>query len=285
MPASTMASRQSSSLPKTPAKRSPIPARIAPVRVARSMSCVAPWPRAYHSASARIRRPSASGFVTSTVNPAAVSMTSDGRIASGPTMFSHAARTPITLTGRSSSAIAPSGAGVPPERGGPRRAAGHVALLAHDFELLLEEVAARVERHGLADEREPRAVGGVRGLVSHDDEPRRRGARAADGGERGEAGSGRVDDLDAQAGHRGRALRQARRSDDVRRRVDELAGDVRPARDDLGAVRGPGDVVARLADDEALDRGRGRRALPAARVVAAEHGALDDGLQLALLGH
>ena len=34
-------------------------------------------------------------------------MTSDGRIASGPTMFSQTARTPVTLTGRPSSAIAP----------------------------------------------------------------------------------------------------------------------------------------------------------------------------------
>ena len=74
------------------------------------MTCVAPWRRAYQSASARIRRPSASGFVTSTVRPAAVVMTSDGRIASAPIMFSHAGRTPTTASGSSSSAIAPSAA-------------------------------------------------------------------------------------------------------------------------------------------------------------------------------
>ena len=69
-----------------------------------------PAPRAYQSASARISRPSASGFVTSTVRPAAVVITSDGRIASGPIMFSQAGRTPRTASGSSSSAIAPSAA-------------------------------------------------------------------------------------------------------------------------------------------------------------------------------
>ena len=124
-------------------------------------------------------------------------------------------------------------------RGEHRRAAGHVALLAHDVGLRLEEVAAGVERHGLADERDPRARARVRGLVAQDDEPRRRRARPADGGERREAGGGGVEHVDAQAGDRGGAIGEARGRDDVRRRVDELAGDVRPARDELGPAREP----------------------------------------------
>ena len=79
-------------------------------------------------------------------------MTSDGRIASGPIMFSQAARTPVTLTRQLE-------LGDRAHRGEHRRAAGHVALLAHDVGLRLEEVAAGVERHGLADEREPRPRG------------------------------------------------------------------------------------------------------------------------------
>src|SRR4051812_375731 len=168
------------------------------------------------------------------------------------------------------------------EHGGP---AGHVALLTHDVGLGLEEVAARVEGHGLADEPEVRGARRALGLVAEHDEPRRRGARAAHGGERGEAGGGCVDDLDAHARDRGRALDELLRPDDVRRRVDELARDVGPARDDLGPGRGPEELVVHAADDEALDGGLGRLALPEPRVVAAEHGALDDRLKLALLGH
>src|SRR5215217_5053412 len=112
-----------------------MPARIAPVSVARSTTCVAPARRAYQSASARISRPSASGFVTSTVRPAAVVITSDGRTAA------------------------------------------HVALLAHDVRLLLEEIAAGVEGDRLADEREQRPLRRPRRLVAQDDELRRCRAR------------------------------------------------------------------------------------------------------------
>ena len=87
-----------------------MPARIAPVSVARSTRCVAPSRRAYHSASARIRRPSASGLLTSTVRPAAVVITSVGRIAVPLSMFSQAGTNPVTDSGSPSSAIAPSAA-------------------------------------------------------------------------------------------------------------------------------------------------------------------------------
>src|SRR3954463_4109650 len=87
------------------------------------------------------------------------------------------------------------------------------------------------------------------------------------------------------AGRGGRAFGERRRPDEVRRAVDELARDVRPAGDDLGPARGRVELVDDPADDEALDRGGGRRTLPAPRVVAAEHGALDDRLQLWLLVH
>src|SRR4051794_17313638 len=172
-----------------------------------------------------------------------------------------------------------------PHRGQHRRAARHVALLADDVGLGLEEVAARVEGHGLADEPEVRGGRRALGLVAEHDEPRRRRARAPHGGEGREPRRGRVEDVDAQAGDRRRALGELLGPDHVRRRVDELARDVRPARDDLGPARGRVELVDDAADDEALDRGGGRRALPAPRVVAAEHGALDDRLQLALLVH
>ena len=66
----------------------------------------------------------------------------------------------------------------------------------------------------------------------------RRGAAVLDppdGRERAEAGVDRIEHLHAQSGQRGGALGEARRADHVRRRVDELARDVRPARDHLGA--------------------------------------------------
>jgi hypothetical protein len=84
-----------------------MPARTAPVRVARSTMWVAPSRRAQVSASARIRRPSASGLVTSTVRPASVLITSLGRVAVPLSMFSQAGTTPVTHSGSSSSAIAP----------------------------------------------------------------------------------------------------------------------------------------------------------------------------------
>src|SRR3954451_6851479 len=168
------------------------------------------------------------------------------------------------------------------EHGG---ATGHVTLLTDDVGLRLEEVAAGVEGHGLADETEVRGARCALGLVTEHDEPRRRGARAPHGGERGETSGGRVDDLESHAGDRCRALGELLGPDDVRRRVDELPRDVGPARDDLGPGRGPEELVVHAAYDEALDGGLGHLALPEPHVVAAEHGALDDRLQLALLGH
>ena len=122
-------------------------------------------------------------------------------------------------------------------------------------------------------------------LVAEDDEARRLGARAAHGRECGKPGGGRVEHLDAQAGQLRRALRETGGRDDVRRPVDELAGDVRPPGDDLGPGRGLGLVLARPADDEALDAGVRCRALPPARAVAAEDRTFDDRLHLAVLRH
>ena len=106
------------------------------------------------------------GSSTSTVRPAAVLMTSDGRIASGPIMFSQAGRTPSDVERQPE-------LGDRAERGEHGGAAAHVALLAHDVRLRLEEVAARVEGDGLADEREPRPLGARRRLVAQDDQLRR----------------------------------------------------------------------------------------------------------------
>ena len=67
--------------------------------------------------------------------------------------------------------------------------------------------------------------------------------------------------------------------------VDELARDVRPAAPPARrAPRPRGAPSGRAADDEALDAGRRSVALPAARVVAAEDGALDHRLHLAVRG-
>ena len=78
---------------------------------------VAPCSRAYQSASARTRRPSASVFVTSIVLPFTALTMSPGRYASPPGMFSQAATTARTRTGIPSSrdrAAAASTAAPPP---------------------------------------------------------------------------------------------------------------------------------------------------------------------------
>ncbi len=86
-------------------------------------------------------------------------------------------------------------------------------------------------------------------------------------------------------GQRGGAIGQAGGRDDVRRRVDELARDVRPTRDGLCAARdrAPSPGSCRTARS-ARRRPPGPLALPAARVVAAEDRALDDRVHLAVLG-
>ena len=77
-----------SSLPISPAILSPSAIVTAPVSVARSMIASAPSSLASDSASARIRRPSASVLSTSTVLPLRIVSTSPGRIAAPLGMFS-----------------------------------------------------------------------------------------------------------------------------------------------------------------------------------------------------
>ena len=79
---------------------------MAPVRVATSTRCVAPSCRAYHKPSPRIRRPSASVLITSTVFPSALFRTSPGLRARPPGMFSAVGTTPITRIGAPSIAMA-----------------------------------------------------------------------------------------------------------------------------------------------------------------------------------
>src|SRR5207253_2247992 len=86
--------------------KSPSASDIAPVRVARSMTCVAPCSRAYQSASASTSRPSASVLTTSIVLPFIALTMSPGRYAWPPGMFSVAATTASTRTGSCRSAIA-----------------------------------------------------------------------------------------------------------------------------------------------------------------------------------
>ena len=152
-----------------------------------------------------------------------------------------------------------------------RRAAGHVGLLADDVRLRLQEVAARVERDGLADEREPRRVRRAGRLVPEHEQQRRGRAASADGGERAEPGLGRVDDLGAEPRDRRRPLCEPGGGDHVRGRVDELAGGVGPAarRAPRGRRRAPRSS-SHAADHEALDAARRLAAAPAAAVVAAD---------------
>ena len=82
------------------------------------------------------------------------------------------------------------------------------------------------------------------------------GLLAADRGEGAEPGLAGVDDLGADARQRGRPLGEAGGGDDVRRRVDELAGGVDPAGDEHGAFGHGREVVAGAADHEALDAAR-----------------------------
>ena len=115
----------------------------APVSVATSTRCVAPSRCAYHSASPRISRPSASVLMISTVLPLAPRTTSPGRIAVPPGMFSVVGMTPMTRIRR-----------VEPRqrahRAGDRRAAGHVVLHPLHAVGRLDRNAAGVERDALA---------------------------------------------------------------------------------------------------------------------------------------
>ena len=121
-------------------------------------------------------------------------------------------------------------------------------------------------------------------LVPDDDQHRIDRAAAADGGQRAEPGLAGVDDLGAEPRKRCGAFRQAGRGDDVRRRVDQLAGDVGPAADEGRAVRNESEVVAGAADHEPLDAARKVSAAPAATVVAADDGAFGQRAHLLLDG-
>ena len=228
-----------------------MPARMAPVSVARSTRCVAPSRRAHHSASARISRPSASGLVTSTVRPAAVVMTSVGRIALPLSMFSQAG----TIAGDRQRQPE---LGDRAQRAHDRGAAAHVGLLADDVRLRLEEVAARVERDGLADEPQPRAVRRAGRLVPEDDQQRPfRAARRRP--RRGRRARPRTASMTSTVTPRERrcALGEPAGGDHVRRRVDELAGDVGPARDERGALGHGRELLAGAADRRSARRRAG----------------------------
>ena len=259
-----------------------MPARIAPVSVARSTRCVAPSWRAYHSASARISRPSASGLVTSTVRPAAVVMTSVGRIAVPLSMFSQAGTTPVTEQRESE-------LGDRAQRRHDGRAAAHVRLLAHDVGLRLEEVAARVERDRLADERQPRGIGpSARRAARGGGRAAAAGAGllAADGGERAEPGlggsmisvRGAEPPPPAPPGPPVRSRSAARRQ--ARGRCCTSA-----RRAPRGRPRRAGRPSA-AADHEALDPATAGwvSPLPAAAVVAADDGAFGQRADLLLDG-
>jgi len=69
---------------------------MAPVRVATSTMCVAPWRLAYSMASTRIKRPSASVLSTSMVLPLRLVTMSPGRWALPPTAFSTAGTYAVT---------------------------------------------------------------------------------------------------------------------------------------------------------------------------------------------
>ena len=123
---------------------------MAPVSVATSTRCVAPSCRAYQRPSPRIRRPSASVLITSTVLPSALFRTSPGLIARPPGMFSVVGTTPMTRIGAFKQRDRAHGAG-------DGRAAGHVVL--HPLHAVggLDRDAAGVERDALADQTEHRA--------------------------------------------------------------------------------------------------------------------------------
>ena len=178
-PAASTASHQASSLPIRPACTGPNVVTMPPVSVARSTRRSAPRSIACVRQSASTRRPSASVLLISIVTPARERTMSPGRIARPETMFSAAPTTETSRAGR-------------PEPGDRARGLEHRGAAAHvELHLVharggLDRVAARVERHRLADEPERRS-GDVVGLVGERDEPRL-GVRAArDGGERAHA--------------------------------------------------------------------------------------------------
>ena len=103
--------------------------------------------------------------------------------------------------------------------------------------------------------------------------------------ERAEPGPDRVDNLTDQVVKLHCPFGQSRRRDHVRRRVDQLAGDVRPARDERRAVGDRRELLVAPADHEPLDaRAAARAAAPPPPVVAADDGALGQRAHLLLDG-
>jgi hypothetical protein len=192
-------------------------------------------------------------------------------------MFSQAGTIPVTDSGSPSSAIAP-------QRGHDRCTAGHVGLLADDVRLRLQEVAARVEGDGLPDQGQPRCLRGAGRFVAEHEQQRLGGAAPADRGERAESGLDGVDGLGGNTRKRGRSLCEPGGRDHVRRRVDELAGDVDPARDERRALGYGRQLLAAPADHEALDAARLLTAAPAPSVVAADDGPFGQRAHLVLEG-
>ena len=179
------------------------------------------------------------------------------RRASEPIRFSHAGRTPVTASGSSSSAIAPA------RRAPPRP--GHVALLAHDVRLRLEEVAAGVEGDGLADQRELRPHRRAARLMAQHDELGSRRARAA-GSERPEAGRRGIEDVDAQTGSA--AARSASAAGVTRfgASTSSRATFVQRATSAARAATRRSSSRDRAAHDEAAHAACGSAALPAPRL-------------------
>ena len=148
----------------------------------------------------------------------------------------------------------------------------------------LDRDAAGVEGDRLADEAEDDAVHGVLGLVAEDDQPGLRLRALGDGGERAHAGRldlGPAPDLGREAAARRDlpgALGKRGRREHVGGGVDELATAVGPVRGDPCSCRRlGGGRRAGAAEDETLDRRPlAVLRLPAAGVVGAEDGAVDD---------
>ena len=170
----------------------------APVSVATSTRWVAPSCRAYHSASPRISRPSASVLITSTVLPSALRSTSPGLNARPPGMFSVVGTTPMTRIGRAELAMARMAHG----DGG---ATGHVVLHPLHAFGRLDRDAAGIERDALADQAEDRRRRRLRRLVPEHHQARRLGAAARDAEQ--QAHAERLDLLLDRALRRRRRLR------------------------------------------------------------------------------
>ena len=173
----------------------------------------------------------------------------------------------MTDSGSPSSAIAPSAAD-------DRRTAAHVGLLAHDVGLRLEEVAAGVERDGLADERQPRRSGAPGGSWRRTTSSGRTGLLPPTAASAPSPAS--VASMVSQRTRGIAAARSASPAGEIRfggSSTSSRAMLVQRA-DQRGALGHRCQLVAAAADHEPLDAARRLAAAPAAAVVAAEDGAL-----------